>query len=90
MLTSKFISSLPAQLHRGARTPHTVADALSVAGTGVLRHDVLHAFVLGADTSIRVIGVVTLIAGALVTAQSAWSSQSARSSQSSQSARSVR
>jgi hypothetical protein len=75
VLTSRFMSALPTQLHSGNHTPRTVADALRVAATAATRHDVLHAFVLSADASIRVIGVVTLIAGALVTAQSAWSAR---------------
>jgi EmrB/QacA subfamily drug resistance transporter len=75
VLTSRFISLLPAQLHQGAGTPRTVADALNIAGSAQTRHDVLHAFVLSADTSLRVIGLITLIAGALVTAQSAWSAR---------------
>jgi predicted MFS family arabinose efflux permease len=78
ILTSRFVSALPAGLHDGDHTPRTVADALAVASSAAMRHDVLRAFVLSADISMRVIGVITLVAGALVTAQSAWSARTPR------------
>lgn len=72
VLTSRFVAALPAGVRggEGDGPPRTVAEALHVAGSGALRSDVLHAFVVSADTALRVIGVVTLLAGALVTAQS--------------------
>lgn len=76
ILTSRFISALPRSLHSGDHTPRTVADALQIAGTSAVRHDVLHAFVLSTNTALRVVGLITLIAGALVTAQSARSNRS--------------
>jgi hypothetical protein len=72
---NRAVAALPAQLHRGQQTPRTVADALQIAASAATRHDVLQAFVRSADTALRVIGVITLIAGALVTVQSAWSTR---------------
>jgi EmrB/QacA subfamily drug resistance transporter len=78
VLTSRFIGALPKQLQHGGHTPRTVAEALSQVGSTALRHDVLQAFVLSAGTALRVIGIVTLIAGAVVTAQSAQTALSGR------------
>ena len=68
VLTGRFVHALPG----GSHAPRTVAAALA---TSLPRRDVVHAFVGSADTSLRVIGVVTLVAGALVVAQSAWSAR---------------
>jgi uncharacterized protein YjeT (DUF2065 family) len=55
-----------------------VAAALHAAGSPATRAEVLNAFVASADTSLRVIGVSTLLAGVLITAQSARSARVGR------------
>ncbi|MGI5126151.1 MFS transporter [Pseudonocardia sp. CA-107938] len=68
VLTGAFTSALP------AGTPHTVAGAFAAAGVA---HDtVLQAFVGAAGTGLATIGIVTLLCGALVTAQTLISGRS--------------
>jgi uncharacterized protein YjeT (DUF2065 family) len=74
--TARFVAALPAPV-RAAPTPHTAAQALTVARPGQA-HAVIAAFVSGADAGLRVIGVVVLVAGALVLAQSRLSGRSTR------------
>ncbi|PPK68481.1 MFS transporter [Actinokineospora auranticolor] len=73
ILTGHFVSALPEPLRHG---PHTVAEALRAAGTSApLRAQVLEAFGSGANAAMRVIAIITLVAGAVVTAQLAWSAR---------------
>jgi MFS family permease len=78
VLTSRFVAGLPEQVRSGGSTPRTVAAALHAAGSPATRAEVLNAFVASADTSLRVIGVSTLLAGVLITAQSARSARVGR------------
>ncbi|MBY8863477.1 MFS transporter [Nocardia sp. CA2R105] len=67
VLTARFAAALPADI-RTRHDPHTVAQALAVAGPG-RADEVVAAFVSGADLGLRVIGVSVLILGALVLLQ---------------------
>ncbi|MEW2518461.1 MFS transporter [Actinacidiphila alni] len=75
VLTARFVSALPADIRAGHGPghghghPHTVAQALATAGPG-RRHDIVTAFVSGADSGLRVIGTAVLVLGALVVLQS--------------------
>lgn len=76
ILTSRFISALPDSMRNGdGAAPRTVADGLEMADTPLAHDAVLSAFTTGADSAVRVIAIITLIAGCLVTAQSAWSNR---------------
>ncbi|WP_435070649.1 MFS transporter [Amycolatopsis thermoflava] len=61
VLTSQFSAALP----EDARGAHTVAEALTRAPA----HQVIPAFVSGADTGLRVLGAAVLVLGALVILQ---------------------
>ena len=64
VLTARFVDELPV----GLRGEHTVAQALaSEPGSA---HQILTAFVAGADAGLRVVGIAVLVIGCLVTAQS--------------------
>jgi MFS family permease len=64
VLTAVFTQHLPASLLRDHPVPRTVAEALAAAPA---RHPaIIEAFTTGAMTALRVAGVVTLVAGALV------------------------
>lgn len=76
ILTSRFISALPESMRDGdGAAPRTVSDGLEMADTPRAHDAVLSAFTTGADSAVRVIAIITLIAGCLVTAQSAWSNR---------------
>jgi hypothetical protein len=68
VLTARFAAALPPYV-RAARHPHTVAQALATTPPG-RAHDVITAFISGADAGLRAIGVTVLILGALVVLQS--------------------
>ena len=68
VLTARFVAALPANVRAG-HDPHTVGQALAVAGRGQ-GGEVVRAFVAGADTGLRVIGVAVLVLGGLVVLQS--------------------
>ncbi|MGK4591090.1 MFS transporter [Amycolatopsis sp. w19] len=68
VLTGRFVAALPEDI-REAHDPHTVAQALAVAAPG-RSPEVISAFVTGASTALRVIGVSVLVLGALVVLQS--------------------
>ena len=59
--------------------PHTVAAALALAPDTATRTAVLDAFVAAVDTGFFAIGLATLVAGTLVTAQSVASARARRS-----------
>lgn len=63
VMTSAFVHGLPAAVS-GAQT---VAAALAAAPDAATRAAVLHAFTAAVDTGLGVVGVVTLVAGALLT-----------------------
>jgi MFS family permease len=67
LLTSRFAAALPAGSGHG-RT-RTVAQVLATAGVGG-RGGVLAAYASGTAGALRIVGIVVLVAGALVTAQS--------------------
>jgi EmrB/QacA subfamily drug resistance transporter len=75
VLTTRFVTALPPDV-RAAHDPHTVARALAVAPQR--GHEILAAFVSGAHTGLRVIGVAVLVAGALVVAESMLSARRSR------------
>jgi MFS family permease len=75
VLTSRFVATLPAAVRAG-HDPRTVAQALAVAGPSHGR-EVIAAFVAGADSGLRVIGISVLVLGALVVLQSLLSRRSA-------------
>ncbi len=64
VLTARFVHELPV----GLRGEHTVAQALAAEPASA--HQILTAFVAGADAGLRVIGIAVLVIGCLVTAQS--------------------
>ncbi len=67
VLTGRFVAALPPDV-RADHDPHTVAQALAaVPGRSP---EVISAFVTGASTALRVIGVSVLVLGALVVLQS--------------------
>jgi MFS family permease len=66
VLTGAFVANLPTAL----AASHTVAAALALAPDAATRIEVLDAFVAAVDTGLFVIGLATLVAGVLVTAQS--------------------
>jgi MFS family permease len=68
VLTARFTAALPAGLRAG-HDPRTMARALAVAAPG-RAHEVVTAFVSGADAGLRVIGISVLVLGALVVLQS--------------------
>jgi len=68
VLTARFVAALPPDI-RAEHHPRTVAQALATT-TPAHAHDVLTAFVSGADLGLRVIGVGVLVLGALVVLQS--------------------
>ncbi|RSN24725.1 MFS transporter [Amycolatopsis sp. WAC 04169] len=68
VLTGRFVAALPEDI-REAHDPHTVAQALAVTAPG-RSPEVISAFVTGASTALRVIGVSVLVLGALVVLQS--------------------
>lgn len=68
VLTARFSAALPADIRAGGH-PHTVAQALATAPPD-RAHDVVTAFVSGADAGLRVIGVSVLVLGGLVVLQS--------------------
>ncbi|MFB9831197.1 MFS transporter [Actinoallomurus acaciae] len=68
VLTARFVSALPPDI-RADRHPHTVAQALAATTPG-RAHDVVTAFVSGADSGLRAIGVAVLVLGGLVVLQS--------------------
>jgi predicted MFS family arabinose efflux permease/uncharacterized protein YjeT (DUF2065 family) len=68
VLTARFVAALPPDI-RADHDPHTVAQALATTAPG-RAHDVVTAFVSGADAGLRVIGVAVLVTGALVLLQS--------------------
>ncbi|MFC1410724.1 MFS transporter [Streptacidiphilus sp. N1-12] len=68
VLTSRFVAALPADI-RADHDPHTVAQALATTAPG-RAHDVVTAFVSGADAGLRVTGATVLVLGALVVLQS--------------------
>ena len=61
---ARFVHELPV----GLRGEHTVAQALAAEPASA--HQILTAFVAGADAGLRVIGIAVLVIGCLVTAQS--------------------
>ena len=63
VMTAKFAAALPPDV-RGA---HTVAEALAKTSRA---HDVVTAFVEGADAGLRVVGIAVLVLGVLVVAES--------------------
>ncbi|WP_460439135.1 MFS transporter [Amycolatopsis stemonae] len=63
VLTGRFAAALPPDV-RGA---HTVAEALARTGRA---HEVVAAFVSGADAGLRVVGVAVLVLGGLVVGES--------------------
>ena len=67
LLTSRFGAALPTGVADGHAM--TVAQVLGHAGAGG-RHAVLHAYASGTAGALAVVGVVVLVAGALVTVQS--------------------
>ncbi|RSN61158.1 MFS transporter [Amycolatopsis sp. WAC 04182] len=67
VLTGRFVAALPPDI-RADHDPHTVAQALAAAPGR--SPEVISAFVTGAGTALRVIGVSVLILGALVVLQS--------------------
>jgi predicted MFS family arabinose efflux permease len=70
VMTARFIAGLPAGLENGAGViPHTIADALSLAHTTQLRIALVQDFTHSVDIGLRVMGIVTLLAGLLVLAQ---------------------
>ncbi|MEU0095963.1 hypothetical protein [Kribbella sp. NPDC006257] len=64
VLTARFVN----ELSIGLRGEHTVAQALAVEPGSA--HQILAAFVAGADEGLRVVGIAVLVIGCLVTAQS--------------------
>ncbi|MFI9453676.1 MFS transporter [Amycolatopsis sp. NPDC052450] len=68
VLTGRFVAALPPDIH-AEHDPHTVAQALAVTAPG-RAPEVVSAFVTGASTALRVIGVSVLVLGALVVLQS--------------------
>ncbi|RSM79928.1 MFS transporter [Amycolatopsis sp. WAC 01375] len=68
VLTGRFVAALPPDIH-AEHDPHTVAQALAVTAAG-RAPEVVSAFVTGASTALRVIGVSVLVLGALVVLQS--------------------
>jgi MFS family permease len=68
VLTARFVTALPPDI-RADHHPQTVAEALAAAAPS-RAHDVITAFVSGADAGLRVIGVTVLILGGLVVLQS--------------------
>jgi hypothetical protein len=75
VLTARFTAALPAGIRAG-HDPRTVAQALAAAAPG-RAHEVITAFVSGADAGLRVIGISGLVLGALVVLQSLLSRRSA-------------
>ncbi|WP_132123780.1 MFS transporter [Actinocrispum wychmicini] len=73
VLTGRFVAALPADI-RADHDPHTVAQALATT-TPDRAHDIVTAFVSGADAGLRAIGVAVLVLGALVLLQSRISSK---------------
>ncbi|MFI6041503.1 MFS transporter [Nocardia sp. NPDC051321] len=67
VLTARFVAALPLDI-RTAHDPHTVAQAL--ATTSGRTNDVVTAFISGAETGLRTVGVTVLVLGALVVLQS--------------------
>jgi MFS family permease/uncharacterized protein YjeT (DUF2065 family) len=68
ILTARFVAALPADI-RADHDPQTVAQALAVTAPA-RAHQVVAAFVVGADTALRAIGVIVLVLGVLVVLQS--------------------
>ncbi|RSM59322.1 MFS transporter [Amycolatopsis sp. WAC 01376] len=68
VLTGRFVAALPPDI-QAEHDPHTVAQALAVTAPG-RAPEVVSAFVTGASTALRVIGVSVLVLGALVVLQS--------------------
>jgi MFS family permease len=75
ILTSRFSSTVSHGVGGGARAHETVAQALAHSASPAARHSIANGFAASASTAMLVTGVITLIAGVLVTAQSAWSSR---------------
>ncbi|MFX0575282.1 MFS transporter [Nocardia nepalensis] len=71
VLTARFVAALPPDI-RADHDPHTVAQALA-ATTPDRANDVVTAFISGADSGLRVVGVTVLVLGALVVLQSLFS-----------------
>lgn len=67
-LNSRFVAALPPDIRAG-HDPRTVAEALATI-TSARAHEVVAAFVSGAEFGLRVIGVAVLALGALVVLQS--------------------
>jgi MFS family permease len=68
ILTARFVAALPPGI-RADHDPQTVAQALAVTAPA-RAHDVIAAFVSGADAGLRVVGTAVLVLGALVLLQS--------------------
>jgi EmrB/QacA subfamily drug resistance transporter len=66
IVTSRFVSGLPASLRDRSDPPHTVAEALASVHTAADRAVVLHAFVSAADSGFAVVGILTAVVGAVV------------------------
>jgi MFS family permease len=68
ILTARFAAALPPDIRTG-HDPQTVAQALAVTAPA-RAHDVIAAFVSGADAGLRVVGAAVLVLGGLVALQS--------------------
>lgn len=66
VLTARFHDALPPDI-RAHGDPHTVAQALAAADPA-RRHDIVTAFVTGADAGLRYVGAAVLVLGALLAA----------------------
>jgi predicted MFS family arabinose efflux permease len=66
IVTSSFITNLPANVLNHWPVPHTVAEALAAAPAD--RGDILEAFTVAAATGLQWAGILTLVAGAVVAA----------------------
>jgi EmrB/QacA subfamily drug resistance transporter len=76
VLTARFVTALPPDI-RADHDPHTVAQALATT-TPDRANDVVTAFISGADSGLRAVGVTVLVLGALVVLQSLFSRRRAR------------
>jgi hypothetical protein len=79
VLTGAFVAGLPPVLADGATVSHMVAAALALAPDAATRSAVLDTFVSAVDTGFFAIGLTTLVAGTLVTAQSVACARARRS-----------
>ncbi|MGQ4514167.1 MFS transporter [Streptomyces sp. DW26H14] len=79
LLTSRFVRELhgvaPGAL-AGGHTPRTVAEALAAAPAH--RAAVVSAYTTGADTALKTVALIVLVAGALVVAEMTWAARRAR------------